>query len=81
MWVAGRKPILIPARTLKVIEATSKPPPRDHPYSALVEESCSFTGPRGFAVGRAIVKVKEDGRIPIRWQILVKKIVISCQGD
>ena len=45
--VAGKKPILVPARSLKVLEATTRPAEKDQPYCAIVEESMVFTGPQG----------------------------------
>ena len=64
--VVGEKPVLIPARSLKILEATTRPAPKGESYCAMVEESLAFTGPRGLALGRTIVEVQENGRIPIQ---------------
>ena len=48
--VASQRPILIPARSLKVFEGSVQPAHKGQMYCALIEEAVNFTGPR-FCIG------------------------------
>ena len=59
--IASKKPILVPACSLKVVEATVCSAKRGETYSAIVEEAACFSGPRGFAMAPAMVQVDDNG--------------------
>ena len=64
--VGGRKPVLVPAQSLRVLEGTTRPAPKGQSYCVIVEEANDFTGPHGFAVCPAIVNVGKDGRVTVK---------------
>ena len=66
--VAGNHAILVPARTITVIEGTCKPAAKGQPQSVLLERhvSCVAELPKGVTVGAALVTVNNEGRVPMQ---------------
>lgn len=58
--------VIIPAGTVKIVEAQTKPSPIGKGIDCLVEENHTLTMPNGFKMAPAIVKVDKSGRIPVQ---------------
>lgn len=58
--------VIIPAGTVKIVEAQTKPLPIGKGIDCLVEENHTLTMPNGFKMAPAIVKVDKSGRIPVQ---------------
>jgi transposase InsO family protein len=66
--VAGKKPVLIPARSIRQIEVTARAAEQSTTFVCVVErhESLARHLPGGIAIGRSLVKVSSSGRVPIQ---------------
>ena len=66
--VAGNHALLIPARTIKVIEGSCHPSSGQQHQSALLERHISHVAelPKGVTVGAALVTVTKKGRVPMQ---------------
>ena len=64
--IASKKPLLIPARSLRVVEATVQPASTEEVYWGVVQELACYSCPKGFALAPAVVKVTNTGRIPVQ---------------
>ena len=64
--IASRSPILVPAQSLRVVEATVRPARKGEVYTAVIEQYACFTGPSGFALAPSVVQVMDTGRVPIQ---------------
>ena len=64
----GRKPILVPANSLLVIECSVNPAAKDEKYEAIIEQlDADVTHlPKGLAVAPTLVSVNTSGRIPVQ---------------
>ncbi|VDI67124.1 Hypothetical predicted protein [Mytilus galloprovincialis] len=58
--------VIIPAGTIKMIEAQARPAPKGHVLDCIVEENTTLTMPNGFQLASAVVSVRQDGRIPVQ---------------
>ena len=67
--LVGSGPILVPARSIRVLEGSVKPA-GVFPYNALIERieaTCTLAElPYGVTVGAAVVTVDSKGRVPIQ---------------
>ncbi|KXJ15652.1 Retrovirus-related Pol polyprotein from transposon 297 [Exaiptasia diaphana] len=65
--LVGLGPILVPARSIRVLEGSVKPS-ASTPYRALVEHTEANVAdlPRGVAVGASLVTVDRKGRVPLQ---------------
>ena len=64
--VAGKKPQLVPAHSLRVIQASTQPSVVNQEVHALVECMDTVLLQPGLAVGRTCVKVDDTGNIPVQ---------------
>ena len=65
--VAGKKPQLVPAHSLRVIQASTQPAVVNQEVHALVECMDTVLLQPGLAVGRTCVKVDHTGNIPVQF--------------
>ena len=63
--LAGKKPILIPARSLQVVEGTTRPASKE-PYNAIIEENYAHQLHNGLMVAPAFVSVDSRGVVPFQ---------------
>ena len=65
--VAGRRRVRIPARSLKVVEASARPPKKDQNICVMVErlDAEMFSLPNGIIVARSLSRLK-SGYLPIQ---------------
>ncbi|KAK2188352.1 hypothetical protein NP493_135g04006 [Ridgeia piscesae] len=64
--VAGKKPLLVPAHSLRVIQGSTQPAVVNQEFHALVECIDPTSLQQGLAVGRTCVKVDDTGTIPVQ---------------
>ena len=64
--VAGKKPQLVPAHSLRVIQGSTQPAVVNQEFYALIECKEVHSLQRGLAVGRACVKFDDTGNIPVQ---------------
>ena len=66
--MSGHDPVLVPARSVKVVISTTKQTDPGRTYTAIVEEHAVglFPLPNGLMVGAACVTVGEAGTVPIQ---------------
>ena len=67
MWVAGHQVILLPVRTINVMEGSCQPSSVSQ-HDALLERHVSHAAelPSGVILGAALVTVSETGRTPMQ---------------
>ncbi|CAC5418472.1 unnamed protein product [Mytilus coruscus] len=58
--------IIIPAGSVQIIEAQTKPAPMGEKLDCIVEENTGLTLPNGFALASTLVSVTDTGRIPVQ---------------
>ena len=66
--MGGRNPILVPARSVKVVQSTTKRADPGKPYTAVIEQHDAglFPLPNGVMVGVAYVTVDERGIVSLQ---------------
>jgi len=64
--IPSNQTVIIPAGSIKVVEAQTKPAPKGKVLDCIVEENKALTMPNGFKLAPTVVSVKPDGRIPVQ---------------
>lgn len=64
--IPSQHTIIIPAGSVQIVEAHTKPAPKGKRIDCIVEENTGLTLPNGFVLASTLVSVTDSGRIPVQ---------------